>query len=110
MQSEPSRTRCGHGFARTRRTSGTKAYSKLCQNRVRKDEHEDEALRLSLPDSGMRRGRRQAPVLPVSGVRRTGPVETTSRHVGEETSREGLHDGCEAHNGRECRCSPRLSE
>jgi hypothetical protein len=27
MQFEPSRTRCGHGFARTRRTSGTKAYS-----------------------------------------------------------------------------------
>jgi hypothetical protein len=27
MQSKPSRTRCGHGFARTRRTSGTKAYS-----------------------------------------------------------------------------------
>jgi hypothetical protein len=27
MQSEPSRTRCSHGFARTRRTSRTKAYS-----------------------------------------------------------------------------------
>jgi len=27
MQSEPSRTRCGHSFARTRHTSGTKAYS-----------------------------------------------------------------------------------
>ena len=27
MQSELSRTRCGHGFARTRRMSGTKAYS-----------------------------------------------------------------------------------
>ena len=27
MQFEPSRTRCGHSFARTRHTSGTKAYS-----------------------------------------------------------------------------------
>jgi hypothetical protein len=27
MQSKPSRTRSGHDFARTRRTSGTKAYS-----------------------------------------------------------------------------------
>jgi hypothetical protein len=27
MQSEPSRTRCGHGFAKTSHTSGTKAYS-----------------------------------------------------------------------------------
>jgi hypothetical protein len=26
MLSEPSRTRCGHGFARTRRMSGTMAY------------------------------------------------------------------------------------
>jgi hypothetical protein len=26
IQSEPSRTRCGPSFARTRRTSGTKAY------------------------------------------------------------------------------------
>ena len=27
MQSEPSRTMCGLSFARTRRTTGTKAYS-----------------------------------------------------------------------------------
>jgi hypothetical protein len=27
MQSEPSRMRCGHGFVRTRRTSGTNTYS-----------------------------------------------------------------------------------
>jgi hypothetical protein len=67
-------------------------------------------LRPSLPDSGTHRGRRQVPVLPVLGVRRTGPVETTLRHVREETSREGLYDGCEAHNDRECRCSLRLSE
>jgi hypothetical protein len=72
------------------------------QNRVCKDEHGDEALRPSLLDLGTRRGRRQALVLPVPGMRITGPVETTSRHVGEETSREGLHDGCEAHNGRVC--------
>jgi hypothetical protein len=56
MLSEPLRMRCGHGFARTRPTLGTKAYSGLCQNRVREDEHGDEALRPSLPDSGTRRG------------------------------------------------------
>jgi hypothetical protein len=84
----------------------------LCQNRVREDEHGDEALRPSLPDSRMGRGQRQAPVLPVPGMRRTGLVETTSRHVGKETSREGLHDSCEAQSSEErgCRCSPRLSE
>jgi hypothetical protein len=84
-------------------TSGSPVHPilRLCQNRVREDEHGDEALRPSLPDSGARRGRMHAPVLPVPGVRRTGPVETTSRHVGEETSREGLHDGCEAQSGKE---------
>ena len=60
---------------------------------------EDEALQPSLPDSGTRRGRRHAPVLPVPGMRRTGPVETTSRHVREETSRGGLYDGCVAQIG-----------
>jgi hypothetical protein len=83
---------------------------RLCQNRVREDEHGDEALRPSLPYSGTRQRRRQAPVLPVSGMRRTGPVETTLRHVGEEASREGLHDGSEMHNGKGCRCSLWLSE
>jgi hypothetical protein len=47
---------------------GDKGILRLCQNRVREDEQEDEALRPSLLDSGTRRGRRQAPVLPVPGV------------------------------------------
>jgi hypothetical protein len=41
---------------------GDKGILWLCQNRVHKDEHGDEALRPSLPFSGMHRGQRQAPV------------------------------------------------
>jgi hypothetical protein len=35
---------------------GDEGILRLCQNQVREDEHEDEALRPSLPDSGTRRG------------------------------------------------------
>jgi hypothetical protein len=48
--------RCSHGFARTRCTSGTKAYSSCAKTEYVKTNYEDKALRPSLPDSGMRRG------------------------------------------------------
>jgi hypothetical protein len=36
MLSKPLRMRCGHGFARTRRTSGTKAYSSCAKTEYAK--------------------------------------------------------------------------
>jgi hypothetical protein len=35
---------------------GDEGILRLCQNRIREDEHGEEALRPSLPDSGTRRG------------------------------------------------------